>query len=313
MSKLIDSLNRYKAAIEKVLRGKESVVEMAIASLLAGGHLLLEDFPGVGKTTLASVMAKGISGHFSRVQFTADLLPADVLGVRIFRRSEEKFEFVHGPIFCNIILADELNRAPPKTQSALLQAMNEGQVTIDQETFKLPHPFMVIATQNPRGYHGTYPLPESQRDRFMMRLSIGYPDSATEVMILKDRRETDPSTMVEKVLTLEEIGEAQKEVRKIEIPDPCYVYMNRLAEATRKHEEVLIPASPRALLALMRASQGFAYLRCQKFVDIDIIKHLSPFVLAHRLGLRSLGQTHTGEGAPAAWITKEILQRIPVE
>ncbi|HNV70105.1 MAG TPA: AAA family ATPase, partial [Candidatus Ozemobacteraceae bacterium] len=180
-------LQQVTKALNRVLCGKPEVVELGLTTLIAGGHLLLEDLPGVGKTTFGSALARCVNGSFSRIQFTADLLPSDVLGCRVFYRSQEKFELVRGPIFSNLVMADELNRAPPKTQSALLQAMSEGQVSIDRETLSLPTPFMVIATQNPRWHQGTYPLPESQRDRFLMRLSIGYPPPAVEMTILQDR------------------------------------------------------------------------------------------------------------------------------
>jgi MoxR-like ATPase len=310
---ILEKFRQLQTHLQQVLQGKSEVIEKTVATFLAGGHLLLEDYPGVGKTTLASAVAKSLRGSFSRIQFTADLLPGDVLGVRIYRRQDETFEFVSGPVFANIVLADELNRAPPKTQSALLQAMNEISITIDKETRSLPQPFFVIATQNPRGHHGTYPLPESQRDRFMMRLSIGYPDPAVETQILVSHRRDEPLRHMPEIMNPEDILTAQQAVREIEVPPPCLDYMVRLGEGIRRHEEVSIPVSPRGLIALMHASQALAYLRGRTFVDIDTIKFLAPNVLAHRINLRSLTRTHLGEGASTEWIITEFLQKLPVE
>ncbi|MFZ2960062.1 MAG: MoxR family ATPase [Candidatus Ozemobacteraceae bacterium] len=309
----VEHLNKLITLLNKIILGKEEVVELVVTTLLAGGHLLLEDQPGVGKTTLGAALAHVVSGTFSRVQFTADLLPADVVGSRIYRRRDETFEFVPGPIFANFVLADELNRAPPKTQSALLQAMNEGCVTVDRETIFLPAPFMVIATQNPRGSQGTYPLPESQRDRFLMRLSIGYPDAAVEMKILRERRLSDPLKDVEPILDAGMLLAAREEVREIAVPEPIIAYVTRLAEAIRRHEDVNIAVSPRATLGLMRASQALAYVRGRGMVDFDIVKHLVPPVFAHRLGLRTLDPWLSGEGASPQWIRRELLERVPVE
>jgi len=309
----LDKLKQLQAILNGVLLGKPEVVEMTLVCLLSGGHLLLEDMPGVGKTTLAAALAKAINGTCSRIQFTADLLPSDIIGTRIYRRSDERFEFVPGPVFANFVLADELNRSPPKTQSALLQAMNERIVTVDRETLSLPAPFMVIGTQNPRGYHGTYPLPESQRDRFLMRLSIGYPDYDTEIKILGEHRETDPVSRIEPVTSAGEIFEMQKQIRLIDIPDAGLAYLSRLADASRRNEELAIPISPRGSLALMRAGQALAFIRAKKWVDIDAIKFLAPSVLAHRMSFRSMNSMGGGEGASVAWVQRELLQRVDVE
>ncbi|NLI76607.1 MAG: MoxR family ATPase [Candidatus Riflebacteria bacterium] len=302
-----------QGALNGTLLGKPVVVERVLTCLLAGGHLLLEDMPGVGKTTLAFALSKAVKGSFVRIQFTSDLLPSDILGTRLYRRGVEAFEFLPGPIFANFVLADELNRAPPKTQSALLQAMNEGCVSVERETHPLPGPFMVIATQNPRGYHGTYPLPESQRDRFLMRVSIGYPDPGTEIRILTGSREQPLLEKIEPVLSPEQVLQVQALVRGITVPEPCLGYLSRLAEATRGHADVVIPVSPRGTISLMRAAQALAFLRGQDWVDLDLVKELAPAVLAHRLALRLFHQDSILEGAPGTWVERELLQRVPVE
>ncbi|MBF0500652.1 MAG: MoxR family ATPase [Candidatus Riflebacteria bacterium] len=309
----VERLQKMLALLNRVILGKEEVVELVLVTLLSGGHLLLEDQPGVGKTTLGTALAHVVRGSFSRVQFTADLLPADIVGSRIYRRRDEAFEFVQGPIFANFILADELNRAPPKTQSALLQAMNEGCVTVDRETISLPAPFMVIATQNPRGSQGTYPLPESQRDRFLMRLSIGYPDAITEMKILRERRISDPLKDIEPILDAGMLLAIREDIHKVILPEPVIAYMVRLSETVRRHEDVNIAVSPRGTLALMRSSQALACLRGRDLVDFDMVKHLAPFVLGHRLGLRTLDPWLTGEGASPQWIRRELLERVSIE
>ena len=313
METLQINLKKLADALNGVLRGKAEIIELGITTLLAGGHLLLEDLPGVGKTTFGSALARSIGGVFSRIQFTADLLPADVLGCRVYFRNQEKFELVPGPIFANLVLADELNRAPPKTQSALLQAMSEGQVSIDRETLSLPQPFMVVATQNPRWHQGTYPLPESQRDRFLMRLSIGYPGTAVEMNILQDRRERDPLDDLKPVLSLEMIAEARVAVQKIPVSEAVLHYICRLADATRNHSDVAIPLSPRGTLALMRASQALTYLRNLPAVDIDLVKFLAPKVFGHRLSLRTPVSAISDESSQGGWVERELLARVSVE
>ena len=307
-----EKLRQLLKTINATLFGKPEVVEKVVTCLFAGGHLLIEDMPGFGKTTLAFALARAVNGTFSRIQFTSDLLPSDILGTRIYRRGSETFEFIPGPIFAHFVLADELNRAPPKTQSALLQAMNEECVTVERQTYPLEAPFMVIATQNPRGYHGTYPLPESQRDRFLMRVSIGYPDRATEIRILGETRDEPLLSGVVPIFSPDQVTEVQRQVRAIKVPEPCLSYMARLAEATRRHDEVIIPISPRGTIALMRAAQALAYIRGMEWVDIDILKELAPSILAHRLALRLLHNDSILEGAPAAWIERELLQKVPI-
>jgi len=268
--------------------------------------------PGVGKTTLASALATSIGGVFSRIQFTADLLPSDILGSRIYRRQAEQFEFVKGPIFANVVLADELNRAPPKTQSALLQAMNDFAISVEKHHFELARPFMVIATQNPRGFHGTYPLPESQRDRFMMRVSLGYPDALEEVAILKIHHGQLQERIGESFLTLEQVVVAQKEARSIAVAETVMQYISRVVSAIRAHEEVELPVSPRGSIALMNAAQALAYFRGKDYVSVDMVKEVAPEVLAHRIGLRGASSL-SSEGARNDWLIGEILQRVAVE
>ncbi len=313
MESLQTHLQQLSAALNRVLCGKPEVVELGLTTLLAGGHLLLEDLPGVGKTTFGSALARCIGGTFSRIQFTADLLPADVLGCRVFYRSQEKFELVRGPIFANLILADELNRPPPKTQSALLQAMSEGRVSIDRETLELPNPFMVVATQNPRWHQGTYPLPESQRDRFLMRLSIGYPPPAVEMTILQERRLTDPLLHLQPIMSLETVIKAKDAAQQIPVPPPVLQYICRLAEATRVHSDVAIPVSPRATLALMRAAQALALLRRLDVVDIDLIKFLAPRVFGHRISLKTPISALVEDSSQTQWVERELLTRVSVE
>ncbi|KAF1082185.1 MAG: MoxR-like ATPase [Candidatus Rifleibacterium amylolyticum] len=304
--------NKLSTRLQKVIVGKSAQIEKTLVCLLADGHLLLEDMPGVGKTTLASALAISIGGAFSRIQFTADLLPSDILGSRIYRRQIEQFEFVKGPIFANVVLADELNRAPPKTQSALLQAMNDFSVSVEKNHFDLARPFMVIATQNPKGFHGTYPLPESQRDRFMMRISLGYPSEIEEVEILKIHHGKTQEKIGESFLTLEQVAMAQAEVRAIPMSDVVMKYISRIVCAVRGHESVELPVSPRGSIALMNASQALAYFRGKDYVTIDMVKEMAPEVLAHRIGLRGVSSL-TAEGARNDWFTGEILQRVPVE
>lgn len=311
-TKVVELFEALQKNLQKVIIGKKDQIEKTVACLLADGHLLLEDLPGVGKTTLASALAKAIGGTFNRVQFTADLLPSDIIGTRIYRRQNEDFEFVKGPIFANVILADELNRAPPKTQSALLQAMNEYSVSVDKQHFVLERPFMVIATQNPRGFHGTYPLPESQRDRFLMRLSLGYPDPLAEIEILQKNRGGAKASEIEKFFSLDQINGSQKMVEEVKLPEHVLAYITRLTGALRNHPEVDLPVSPRGSIGLMRVAQATAFLRGQDFVNVDLIKELAPLVWCHRIGLKGT-TSFSGEGAPVSWLKHEILQKVEVD
>jgi MoxR-like ATPase len=277
------SLGDLLQAVGAVIRGKDEVVRDAVVTLLAGGHLLIEDIPGVGKTTLARALAQGMGGTFRRVQFTSDLLPADIVGVNVFDPSSREFHFRPGPVFCHVLLADEINRTTPRTQSALLQAMEEQQVTLDGTTHALPDPFMVIATQNPLEHHGTYPLPESQMDRFLMRLSMGYPDRTAEKEMIAGRNGADPLSGLEAVFAPATLAAARRRVEGVRLDDALLDYLLAIVEGTRGHGSLALGASPRAALALSRAARAVALLEGREFVLPDDIKGLAEPVLAHRL------------------------------
>jgi MoxR-like ATPase len=259
------------------------VVRLSVVCLLARGHLLIEDVPGVGKTTLAQALARAVSCRFHRLQFTSDMLPSDVLGVTIYNAHSEAFEFKPGPIFSNFLLADEINRTTPKTQSALLEAMNEGQVSIDGKSHPLPQPFMVIATQNPPEFAGIYPLPESQLDRFLLRISVGYPDRAREMEILTSHRDGEPVDDLGPALESEQICAIQQAVRKVAVDEAINHYLLDIAEATRRSEDLQVGVSIRGVLALYRASQAWALAEGRAFVVPDDPKRLAVPVLAHRV------------------------------
>ncbi len=269
--------------VERVIKGKNGAVRRAVTCLVARGHLLIEDVPGVGKTTLASALARSIGCTFQRIQFTSDLLPSDLIGVSIYQSDGHEFVFKEGPLFHQLILADEINRTTPRTQSALLEAMNEGQVSVDHHTHRLPRPFMVLATQNPREHHGTFPLPESQLDRFLMRISMGYPDAAAEREILTSRTATDS---LQPVMDAAEVSEAQEAVDEVRVDEALVGYVLEIAAATRRSPAVVLGASPRAAKALYRAAQAAALIEGADFVRPEHIKELAIPVLAHRLQLR---------------------------
>lgn len=269
-------------AIRRVIRGKDEVVTQAVTALIAGGHLLIEDVPGVGKTTLGKTMARAIGGIFHRVQFTSDLLPADILGVNLFDATSQEFRFRPGPIFCHVLLADEINRTTPRTQSALLQAMEERHVTLDGTTHALPSPFFVIATQNPLEHHGTYPLPESQMDRFMMRISMGYPEREAEREMIAGQAD-DEIDSLDAVISTAELQQARERAQRVHIDESLVDYLMRIVEGTREHPELSLGASPRASLALGRAARASAYLDGREFVVPDDIKGMAGAVLSHRL------------------------------
>ena len=275
-------LRELESAIELSIRGKAEAVRMALVCLLARGHLLIEDVPGVGKTTLAQSLARTVDGAFHRLQFTSDMLPSDVLGVTVYNAHTEAFEFKPGPVFTNFLLADEINRTTPKTQSALLEAMNEQQVSVEGRTLTLPDPFMVIATQNPSDHHGTYPLPESQLDRFLMRLRIGYPDVQSEREIIRQPEghhgETTPC-----VLSREELRELQCAVKQVQVDESIVDYMLALIERTRTHEGLALGVSPRGSQALYRAVQANAVVEGRGYALPDDVKVLAPKVLGHRV------------------------------
>jgi MoxR-like ATPase len=274
---------RLIANVERVMKGKGAAVRRAVICLLARGHLLIEDVPGVGKTTLAFALARSIGCSFQRIQFTSDLLPSDLVGVSVYRAETQEFVFKEGPLFHQLVLADEINRTSPRTQSALLEAMNEGQVSLDHHTHVLPRPFMVLATQNPREFHGTFPLPESQLDRFLMRISIGYPDADSEREILLSRTQ---SAELEPVMSAEDVRLAQDAVEAVRV-DPALVgYVLDIVTATRRSPVVALGASPRAAKALYRAAQAAALVSGSDYVKPDHVKDLALPVLAHRLQLR---------------------------
>ena len=276
-----------RANIAKVVVGKEDVVDKVLAALLAGGHVLLEDVPGTGKTLLSRALAASMDGRFSRIQFTPDLLPADVTGMAVFSPKSENFTFKPGPIFANIVLADEINRATPRAQSAMLECMEEKQVSSDGTTYPLPAPFFVIATQNPVETQGTFPLPEAQLDRFMVQLSMGYPTREEQTAILQRFMQESPQESLRSVANAEQIAQAQKAARSVRVAPELLDYIGALCEKTRALDDALLGASPRAALALMRVSQSLAAIRGRDYVTPEDIKTMAEPVLAHRLILRT--------------------------
>jgi len=276
---------RLENELKKVIRGKDEVVRLALVSVLSRGHLLIEGVPGVGKTTLAHAMARALGCSFQRVQFTSDMLPSDIIGISIYSATEEQFEFKRGPIFTNVLLADEINRTTPKTQSALLEAMNEGQITVDARCFPLPQPFLVIATQNPVEHHGTYPLPESQLDRFLMRVRMGYPDASDEDAILLRFESENPLDTLQPVVEAPELVHLGAMLPSVYCEVTVRDYIVRLGRTTRDHAAVELGASPRGTLALGRASQALAALRGRDYVLPDDVKALAGPVFIHRLVL----------------------------
>ncbi|MGH3085774.1 MAG: AAA family ATPase [Rubrobacteraceae bacterium] len=277
---------RLLRSVRSVIHGKDEVVELCLISLLAGGHVLLTDVPGVGKTTLAKAMSSAIDADFSRIQFTPDLLPSDITGTNVFDPREARFRWVPGPVFAPVLLADEINRATPRTQSTLLEAMAEGQVTADGVTRPLPEPFFVVATQNPRQFHGTYPLPEGQLDRFTIVASMGYPARQAEVDIAREQVEGRPLDEVEPVADAREVEEAREAVRRVQAHDEVIEYAVALAEATREHPAASLGVSPRGSISLVRAAQARAATRGRDFVGPEDVKALAPHVLPHRVRVR---------------------------
>ncbi len=305
-------LRRLRKAVNGVVRGKEDVVDMALTAILAGGHLLLEDVPGVGKTTLAQAIARAIGCSFRRIQFTSDLLPSDVLGVNVFSQRSEHFEFRPGPIFANVVLADEINRTTPKTQSSLLEAMNERQVSIDNDTRPLPAPFVVIATQNPQDFHGTYPLPESQLDRFMVRLHLGYPDGDVEREILRGRVGAEPLMEVEAQASPAVLLALQHRVYDVRVDDLVLDYVMTLVAETRRAPQLEIGVSTRGALALQQAVRARAMLQGRDFALPDDVKALAVPVLAHRVQISGASEGLLRAHEEAEQIIAELLEQIPV-
>ncbi|MEP7003966.1 MAG: MoxR family ATPase [Chloroflexota bacterium] len=309
-SALANKISGVAANVEKVIFGKHAEVELALVALVCRGHILLEDVPGTGKTVLAKAIARSLGCSFRRIQFTPDLLPSDVTGVSIFNQRTNTFEFRAGPIMSQIVLADEINRATPKTQSALLESMEEHQVTVDGVTYPLPEPFLVMATQNPIEYEGTFPLPEAQLDRFFIRLQLGYPKDKEEIAILDAQRVIHPLETIEQVLSADELLEAQGAARDIHIADQVKAYVVAVVNATRSHPDVYLGASPRGSLALARASQALALLRGRDFVLPDDVKRLAAPTLAHRLILQPQARL---KDLAATTVIAEVLASVPVE
>ena len=272
--------------IEKVMLGKRETIEMAVLTLICKGHILLEDVPGVGKTTLVAALAKSIDATFNKIQFTPDVLPSDLLGFSMFNPKTGEFEYRKGALLGQFILADEINRTPPKTQSSLLEAMEEGQITVDGKTYVMPTPFMVMATQNPVEHLGTFPLPEAQLDRFFMKLSVGYPGYESEVAMLSKYKEENPLHTLEPVATGEEIIAVQEAVQKVYVHETINRLIVEIVSATRSQEEVLLGASPRGSLNLLRAAQGWAFYEGRDYVIPDDVVMMAPFILKHRIHLR---------------------------
>lgn len=301
-----------QAEIESVIRGKPETVRYALVTLFAAGHLLIEDVPGIGKTTLASALARALHLSIQRIQFTSDLLPSDVVGLSIFNQRSGDFEWKQGPIFANIVLADEINRATPKTQSALLEAMAEEQVTIDGVSRHLPQPFMVVATQNPSEHHGTYPLPESQLDRFMLRLQMGYPNLEDERQILRDRAESNPIETVKPVLTERDVLELQRRVTQVRVDDALVDYLLQIVDSTRKSEMLELGVSPRGALALFRSAQALALVEGRDYCIADDIKRLVVPCFAHRVIANSRSASLRNRSRDAENALQEILTRTVV-
>ena len=304
-----DVAERIIGNVERVILGKHEEVQLAVVALLAQGHLLVEDVPGVGKTMLAKSLAKSVGCTFRRIQFTPDMLPTDVTGVSVFNQKTREFEFRPGPIMAQIVLADEINRATPKTQSALLEAMEERQVTVDGVTYPLSRPFLVLATQNPIEYEGTFPLPEAQVDRFMLRIRLGYPEPEEEVRILDSQRVVHPVEEIGQVVSAEELIRAQEQVKDVYVDDLIKEYIVELVRATRKHPDVYLGASPRGSLALYKTSRARAAIRGWEYVTPDDIKALAEPALAHRLIISPSARI---KDVDTRSVVQEILNSVPV-
>ncbi|MEO8131875.1 MAG: MoxR family ATPase [Bryobacteraceae bacterium] len=307
----LSKLEELEAVLGTAIRGKAEVLRLSLVCLLAKGHLLIEDVPGVGKTTLAHALARSVGSNFHRLQFTSDMLPSDVLGVTIYNAHSEAFEFKPGPIFTNFLLADEINRATPKTQSALLEAMNDLQITVDGRSYPLSEPFLVVATQNPVEHHGTYPLPESQLDRFLMRLRIGYPDLASEKEILRNSsRQSD--SLVREVLSTREILKLQSQVYEVKVDEALVDYMLAIVEKTRVHESLALGVSPRGAQAMYRATQALAMVEGRGYAIPDDIKRLVVPIFAHRVIVNTRVSLSQRSSDLADRILQEILTLVDV-
>ncbi|MCK5316762.1 MAG: MoxR family ATPase [Anaerolineales bacterium] len=309
MSEIQDITNQLLENVEKVIVGKTDAIRLTITGLLCQGHILIEDVPGTGKTMLAKSIARSIGGTFNRIQFTPDMLPSDVTGVSIFNQKTNEFEYRQGPIVAQIVLTDEINRATPKTQAALLEAMEEHQITVDGKTHPLPEPFLVLATQNPIEYEGTFPLPEAQMDRFLLRISLGYPATNYEVRMLTNQQLHHPIDDLGQVIEIAELLKAQEAVRRVRVTDEIKRYIVDLVEKTRAHGEIYLGASPRGSLALFRTSQARAAILGREFVLPDDVKALAVPALAHRLIVGSAARIREVD---AVDVIEEVLEKVPV-
>ena len=307
----LDKIAALQANVEKVIRGKPEVVQFCIAAMLAKGHILLEDVPGVGKTTLAHALARSLSLGFQRIQFTSDLLPADIVGVTIYNQEQQEFEFVSGPIFTNVLLADEINRATPKSQSALLEAMSEGMITIEKRRLPLPDPFLVIATQNPIEHVGTYPLPESQLDRFLLKLTIGYPNAGDEKQLLRAGGAQVALEHLEPVLSEDEVRDLQEQVAEIHVNDALLEYLMTIVQTTRTHPEVALGVSTRGALVYFKACQALAMVQGRDFVIPEDIKRLAGPALSHRILMKER-RLMRGDSSPEMRFIQRIVSEIAV-
>lgn len=296
--------------IATAILGKPEPIHLSLVALLAGGHLLVEDAPGVGKTSLAKALARSLSCEFKRLQFTPDMLPSDILGSNVFLPNRGEFEFRPGPIFTNVLLADEINRTTPRTQSALLEAMSEGQVSAEGKTYPLPAPFFVLATQNPYEFEGTYPLPENQLDRFMVCIEIGYPAREVEKNVLIHHRDGEPGDKLQSVINTEQLRRLQNSVRAVEVEDSLNDYILEIVESTRTHEQLHLGVSTRGAITLYRAVQGLALIEGRNFAITDDVKRLVLPVLAHRIVVK--GVLHEGRRDRAKAVLKQILSKVPV-
>ena len=303
---------QLQRAIARAIYGKEEVIQNALITLLARGHLLIEDVPGVGKTTLAQALAKSFRCSFQRIQFTSDLLPSDVLGVSVYNPESREFEFRSGPIFANVVLADEINRTTPRTQSALLEAMNEAQVTVDGKTLPLPQPFLVIATQNPVEHHGTYPLPESQLDRFLMRIKMGYPSHETEREILRKRVGDDPLEALAPVADVNDVLAMQDAVQHVKVDSSLHDYALEIVNRTRKTDQLALGVSPRGTLMLQRAAQARAFLEGRDFCLPDDFKQLAVAVFSHRVVASSRHASLQKKSETTESVLRDIVESVAV-
>jgi MoxR-like ATPase len=303
-------IDRLEANICQAVYGKEDVVRLCLVSLLAGEHVLLEDVPGVGKTLMAKALARSVAGSFSRIQFTPDLLPSDIVGSSVFQANTGEFVFHPGPIFANIVLADEINRTPPRTQSALLEAMSDRQVSTDGHTHSLPAPFLVVATQNPFEFEGTYPLPESQLDRFLIRISMGYPSRDEERRILVSHRQFDPVEQLQPSVSPEDVLQVQSAVRAVTVDESIHDYLLDIVEATRQSDELHVGVSTRGALSLYRACQGLAMIEGREYVVPDDVKYLAVPVLSHRLITK--GYLHGGQRHAIEALVRRLVEDVPV-